>query len=263
MYDLAIVGGGKMGSAIANGLVRSKFSDEFSILIVERDASAREELSSRLPEISISDSIEISKSYMVATKPDAAFSVIEALSESSSDFLLLSIVAGLSIASMRDAAGNSSRIIRAMPNTPAQIGKGVTALASSPDVTVDDIDFANRIFQSIGTSLWVPEEKFDAVTAVSGSGPAYFFLIAEAMVDAGVELGLSAEVAMLLVRETMLGSGALLSTNPDTRRLRLDVSSPGGTTIAATQAMQRAGIRSAISEGIRAAAQRSRDLSKR
>lgn len=252
-----------MGGAIAGGLVSSDFVSKRSILIVEREEILRSELSAKFPHVAVSDNIDAAESYMIATKPDAALGVIEAVRERSSDFLLISIVAGLSISAMRDVAGDSIRIVRAMPNTPAQIGKGVTALAASSTVTKSDIEFVDAIFDSVGTSLWISEDKFDAVTAVSGSGPAYFFLIVEAMVDAGVELGLTAEVAMQLVSATMLGSGELLTLNPDTRRLRLDVSSPGGTTIAATQAMQKAGLRSAIAEGIRAAAQRSRDMSKR
>ncbi len=252
-----------MGGAIAAGLVKAGFATSRSILIVEREEDLRQKLSDTLPLVSISATIESSKSYMVATKPDVARGVIEAISETSEDFLLISIVAGLSIAAMRDIAGDSVRIVRAMPNTPAQIGKGITALAASPTITHDDVAFANEIFDSVGQRLWLPENKFDAVTALSGSGPAYFFLIVEAMVDAGVELGLTAEIATQLVRETMLGSGALLIDNSDTRRLRLNVSSPGGTTIVATQAMQKAGLRNAISEGIKAAAHKSKEMSKR
>ncbi|MDA8025073.1 MAG: pyrroline-5-carboxylate reductase [Actinomycetota bacterium] len=263
MYDIAIIGGGKMGGAIASGLVAAGFTSDRSILIVEREEMLRQKLAETLASVSVSSSIEASKSYMVATKPGAALGVIESISESSNDFLLISIVAGLSIAAMRDIAGDSVRIVRAMPNTPAQIGKGVTALASSPSVTKDDVIFTEEIFDAVGQRIWLSEDKFDAVTALSGSGPAYFFLIVESMVDAGIELGLSAEVATQLVCETMLGAGALLNLNPDTRRLRLDVSSPGGTTIAATQAMQKAGIRNAIAEGVRAAAQRSKEMSKR
>ncbi len=202
---------------------------------------------------------------VLAVKPQVAPNLLPDFSRFAGSALFVSIMAGQTIGGMTHAigGGGSVRIIRAMPNTPAAIGHGITVACSGPGVSAEDRQVADRLLRSVGEVAWTEAEAdMDAVTAVSGSGPAYVFLLAEAMEQAALEQGLTPDLARLLARQTVAGAGALLAaTDVDAAELRRGVTSPAGTTAAALgvlmadDAMQRL-----VSRAIQAAADRSRVL---
>jgi pyrroline-5-carboxylate reductase len=174
---------------------------------------------------------------------------------------LVSIVAGLRTSKIEETIGGNASVVRAMPNTPARVGKGVTALAPGSAAVDATKDLAAAVFSAVGPVVWLSEEQLDAVTALSGSGPAYVFLLAEAIVDAGVHLGLPADVAATLAFETIEGAGRMLTqTGIDPATLRAQVTSKGGTTEAAIAVFEDAGLRKIVAEAMTAAQRRSREL---
>jgi pyrroline-5-carboxylate reductase len=176
---------------------------------------------------------------------------------------LLSIAAGVTIATLEDALGGpeSVRVVRAMPNTAALVGAGAAAIAPGRDVTDDDLDWAEGILGAVGAVVRVPEKLLDAVTGLSGSGPAYVFLVVEALVEAGVLVGLPRDVSERLTIQTLLGSARLLAETGQTApALRAAVTSPGGTTAAGLRALERAGVRAAFMEAVAAATTRAREM---
>jgi pyrroline-5-carboxylate reductase len=173
---------------------------------------------------------------------------------------VLSIAAGVSIARLQAAAGSGVSVVRSMPNTPALVGQGAAAIAGGSSTTDDDLMWAESILGAVGTVVRVPEHQLDAVTGLAGSGPAYVFLIAEALIDAGVLAGLSRQVSEALVTQLLVGSAALLADRGDPAQLRAMVTSPGGTTAAGLRLLEEHGVRSAMLEAVMAATARSREL---
>jgi len=152
-------------------------------------------------------------------------------------------------------------VVRAMPNTPALVGAGAAAIAPGTHATSDDVDWAASILRAVGTVVVVPEKLLDAVTGLSGSGPAYVFLVAEALIDAGVLAGLPRDTSVALATQTLLGAARLLTETADgPEALRAAVTSPGGTTAAGLRALESAGVRAAFLDAVMAATQRSKDL---
>jgi pyrroline-5-carboxylate reductase len=191
-----------------------------------------------------------------STVPAAARAVAEAGARR-----VLSVAAGVTTASIEAAAGQALSVVRAMPNTPALIGAGAAAI--SPGSTADDEDmaWAEEILGAVGVVVRVPETALDAVTGLSGSGPAYVFLVAEAMVEAGVLAGLARDIAETLTFQTLLGASRLLANGGSTpAALRASVTSPGGTTAAGLRELERRGVRAAFLDAVAAAAERSREL---
>jgi pyrroline-5-carboxylate reductase len=175
--------------------------------------------------------------------------------------LVLSIAAGIPISVIESQLAKGTRVIRAMPNTPALVEAGATGLAAGSRATADDMALAERVFRCVGVTVTVEEPLLDAVTGLSGSGPAYIFVIVEALTDAGVEMGLSRQAAHTLAVQTALGSAKLLvETGEHPARLKDNVASPGGTTIAGLQALEAGGLRKALSDAVRAATLRSQAL---
>ena len=173
---------------------------------------------------------------------------------------ILSIAAGVTIRRLEEAAGADVAIVRAMPNTPALIGQGASAIAGGQRATEDDLVWAEGILGAVGTVERVGEAQLDAVTALSGSGPAYVFLVAEALIDAAVAAGLARPVATRLTTQLLVGSSALLAERGDPATLRAMVTSPGGTTAAGLAALEAHAVRAAFIEAIRAATARSIEL---
>ncbi len=248
-----------MGSALIGGLINSGW-DPAIITVVEISADRRAELRRLFPEIAVIETPESCESAVIAVKPPAAIEAcVSAVAAGARR--IVSIVAGISISALQGASGNSVAIVRAMPNTPALVGKGACAISSSANCLESDIAWAEDILGSVGTVVRVPESQLDAVTAVSGSGPAYVFLLAEALISEAVSQGLAPEVADGLVRQLFVGSAALLSASPETPAvLRARVTSPNGTTWAAIEALEQAGFRQAIAAAISAAVRRSREM---
>jgi pyrroline-5-carboxylate reductase len=229
------------------------------LAIVDLSAEAREELASRFPGAPVSESCVAADSAVLAVKPADGEAAAKAMVAAGTR-RVLSIMAGVTIATLQDWCGDIP-VLRAMPNIPAVLGAGASALAGGESVTEPDFDWAEAVLSSFGVVARVPEKMLDAVTGLSGSGPAYLFLIAEAMVEAGVEQGLPRDVSRLLVVETLLGSARLLSeTGEPAEVLRAQVTSPGGTTAAGLQVLEAHRLRAVLIEAVAAAANRSREL---
>jgi pyrroline-5-carboxylate reductase len=259
MHTLELLGGGKMGEALLGGLLRAGAVEPAEVVVVERVPERRAELAARHG-VEVCDHPVAAESVIVATKPDDVPAALEALSGTGVR-RVLSIAAGVSIASMEARLDPGVAVVRSMPNTPSLVGLGAAAIAGGASATDPDLDWAASVLGAVGTVVRVAEGDLDAVTAVSGSGPAYVFLVAEALIAAGVGAGLAPEVADALVRQTLLGAATLLvDSGEDPAALRAAVTSPGGTTQAALAVLARRDVPGAFADAVAAAAERSREL---
>jgi pyrroline-5-carboxylate reductase len=263
---LQIVGGGKMGEALLAGLLRAGW-EPGGIAVVEAMTPRREELAGAHPEVGVLDAPASADGVILAVKPadvDTACAAIGAAGARR----LLSIAAGCTIARLEAAlagagagGGGDVRVIRAMPNTPALVGQGASAIAPGTAADDDDLAWAESILGAVGQVVRVPEKLLDAVTGLSGSGPAYVFLVAEALIEAGVLVGLPRDTAVTLTVQTLLGSATLLAESDDgPETLRAAVTSPGGTTAAGLSALEHAGVRAALLDAVVAATERAHQL---
>jgi pyrroline-5-carboxylate reductase len=256
---LMIVGGGRMGTALLTGLIAGGWAPADQVVVSEADPRRREALAADHPGVVVVDA-PVAADAVLAVKPDVAEAVVHTLAASGTR-RVLSIVAGLSSARLEAALGPEGVVVRAMPNTPSLIGAGVAALSGGSAATSADLDWAESILGSVGTVVRLPERQLDAVTGVSGSGPAYVFLVAEAMIEAGVTAGLTREVSHQLVVGTLLGASRMMAeTGEDPGELRAAVTSPGGTTAAALRTLEFKAVRSAFIEAVAAATERSRQM---
>jgi pyrroline-5-carboxylate reductase len=252
---LLIVGGGRMGEALLGGLLAAGWND---LGVVEKIGDRRAALASRFPGVEVLADIAPTDGAVIAVKPNDVRDACAALAGTKR---VLSIAAGVPIATLEDALGAGTAVVRAMPNTPALVGAGAAAIAGGTSAQDADLAWAEGILGAVGVVVRVPEHLLDAVTGLSGSGPAYVFLLAEALVDAGVLAGLPRDVSATLAIQTILGSARLLAESGDSAEvLRAAVTSPGGTTAAGLRVLEAAGLRSAILEAVSAAAERSREL---
>jgi pyrroline-5-carboxylate reductase len=257
---LVVVGGGRMGRAFLGGLLRSGWAAPGELGVVEPQASARAELVEHYPGVVVSEEVIPAESAVLAVKPVDAQAGCRTVAGSGCR-RVLSIVAGLRLAQLESWLGRDVVVLRAMPNTPVLLGSGASALAGGSSVTESDLTWAEGVLLSLGVVARFPEYQLDAVTGLSGSGPAYLFLLAEAMVEAGVNAGLEREVSRLFTVQTLIGSARLLHESGDSPELlRAAVTSPGGTTAAALRVLEAHGFRSAVIEAVAAAASRSREL---
>jgi len=258
MSKLQLLGGGQMGGALlAQGKVAAG-----ECTICEVRAEAHEALRERFPGVGVVSSPVPSEAVVVAVKPGDVEVACRALA-AAPPRRLLSIAAGVTTETLEGYLGSSVAVVRAMPNTPARIGAGATAIAAGASAAEADLDWAEEVLQAVGIVVRLPEHQLDAVTGLSGSGPAYVFLVAEALVEAGVLAGLGREAARLLANQTLLGAARLLSeSGQSAEQLRAEVTSPGGTTAAALQVFERAGLRAAFLDAVVAATARSRELSR-
>jgi len=264
-YELAIVGGGNMGTALLGGLIARGAADPSDVVIVEPSEARRAVLANEFPDIDVAAEPVSCRSAVIAVKPQYVADVVaEVVAEGARR--LLSIAAGVAtdtIAAAADAANPASEavsVLRAMPNTPALVGEGVTALCAAVGTPDSDVVWAEQILAGVGLVLRVDESQLDAVTGLTGSGPAYVFLIAEALVDAGVLAGLPRQLAEPMVSQLLVGSAKLLADRGDAAGLRAMVTSPGGTTAAGLRVLEEHAVRSAVIEAVQAAAERSRQL---
>jgi pyrroline-5-carboxylate reductase len=261
---LALLGGGRMGEALARGLVEAGWDAE-AIAIAEIDSDRRHVLEEQLPSVRIVPSPAWATAdadiVVVAVKPADVPAALEACATSLPEgALVVSIAAGVQLATIEAAVG-ARPVVRAMPNTGALVGKGAAAIAAGTHAGEPDLALAERVLGAVGTVERVPEEHLDAVTGLSGSGPAYVFLLAEALTEAGVLVGLPRPTADALVRQTLLGAATLLAETGETpEALRAAVTSPGGTTAAGLQALEAHGVRAAVLDAVAAATARSREL---
>jgi pyrroline-5-carboxylate reductase len=249
-----------MAEALLTGLLRQGVCDAEQIAVVELDPSRRAELEELFPQVSIASEPSACEGLVLATKPADALGAL-GRAASSGVGRVLSIAAGVSLHRLEGAAGHGVAVVRAMPNTPALVGWGASAICGGEAVAESDMDWAAGLLGAVGTVERVPEKLMDAVTGLSGSGPAYVFLVAEALTEAGVSIGLPRDVATRLTEQTLLGSAHLLAEGDSTpAELRAAVTSPGGTTAAGLAALERNAVRAALAEAVAEAARRSAEL---
>jgi pyrroline-5-carboxylate reductase len=257
---LLLVGGGKMGSALVGGLLDAGWASPDELVVSEVDAGQRARLEEAHPGLTVVGGPVEAVDVLLAVKPDVAEPVLLTLAANGAR-RVLSIVAGVPTARLEAVMPPGSVVVRAMPNTPALIGAGVAGLSGGMAATSADLDWAEGILAAVGTVVRLPERQLDAVTGISGSGPAYVFLVAEALVEAGVTAGLPRDVSRQLVVGTLLGSARMLDeTGAEPAELRAAVTSPGGTTAAAVRTLEFKAVRSAFIEAVAAAVERSRQL---
>lgn len=256
MAEVLIVGGGKMGEALLGGLLAAG-RDADSMAVVEPIPERRDELAAMFG-VRALDAPEESSGVILATKPDMIPAAADAVAAVGVD-RVLSVAAGVTLTTLAASFG-STPTIRAMPNTPALVRRGAAAVSGNAAAGPEDLQWAEDILGSVGIVVRTSERLLDAVTGLSGSGPAYVFLVAEAMIDAGVLVGLSRQVATDLTVQTLLGASTLLEQGRPPAELRADVTSPGGTTAAGLRELERAGVRAAFAAAIEAAMRRSEDL---
>lgn len=264
--DLAVLGGGNMGRALIGGLLRQGTRPE-RITVAERAPAAREALQRDFGLTAtqdVSQAVQRASVIVVAVKPQDLSDVLAPLAGALAHKrpLVLSVAAGVRIAALRHWCGPDVPVMRAMPNRPALVGAGVTGLYAPTQTSPAHVALAERVMRSVGEVVKVEtEEALDVVTALSGSGPAYFFLLAELMAQAGMDLGLSAQAAQVLSAATLHGAGLLAhGGSADLAQLRAQVTSKGGTTEAALRAFETAGLRQIVAHAMEAAAERSREL---
>jgi pyrroline-5-carboxylate reductase len=285
MARIAIIGGGSMGEALLSGLLRA--GRQVKDMVVAEKAPDRAKYLSETYSVLVTttaDAVDTATYVIVAVKPADVESVIGEIADAAAkaeseapEQVFVTVAAGVTTAYYENKLPAGSPVIRVMPNAPVVVGGGVSALARGRFATPDQLKAVSAIFDAVGGVLSVPESQLDAVTAVSGSGPAYFFLMVEALVDAGVAAGLSRSVATDLVVHTMAGSAAMLlerldeaqpagdaamGTAMDTTaaQLRATVTSPGGTTAAGLRELERGGLRAAVAAAVDAAKRRSEQL---
>lgn len=267
MTRIAVIGGGRIGEALLSGLLQSGFATK-DLVVAEKMPARAEELAREYAirvTASTADAAEGADVLVVAVKPGDVDAVIADIAsadlDNENEQLLVSLAAGIPTTKYENKLSAGFPVVRVMPNTPMLVGQGASVLAAGRHVKPDHLDLVREVLGSVGTVSVVPESQIDAVTAVSGSGPAYFFLVAEAMIDAGVALGLGRAVATELVVQTMTGSAAMLQQSGESvTELRAAVTSPGGTTAAAIRELERGGLRTAFYEALEAARQRSAQL---
>jgi pyrroline-5-carboxylate reductase len=262
MERIAIIGGGRIGEALLSGLLSSGWTD---IVVTSRRAERVEELRARHgveATTSNGDAIRGAALVVLAVKPQD----IEALLADIGSLLtaeqtVLSVAAAIPTAYIEARVGDSVPVVRAMPNAPSTVHEGMAGIAPGAHAGEAQLALAEEVLRHLGNVVRVPEPAMDAVTAVSGSGPAYFALLAEAMIEAGILLGLSREISTTLVVQTMLGTAKQLrDEGMHPVELRESVTSPGGTTIAAIRELEQAGVRAAFLNAIQAAMTRAREL---
>ncbi|MHB9035375.1 MAG: pyrroline-5-carboxylate reductase [Armatimonadota bacterium] len=262
---LAIIGAGAMGSAFAKGVISAGLVQPERVTMTDVDKA-------RLDYVAGEWGVNVSQSHanamansdivLLGVKPGVLLDILPELSEAVREgHLIISIAAGVRLESIESTLPRGTAVIRAMPNTPCQIGMGAIGFSRGRSVNDEQVAIAKQLFDAVGLSFEVPEKLLNAVTGLSGSGPAYVYVMIEALSDAGVRVGLPRNVALALAAQTVLGSAKMvLETGEHPMRLKDQVTSPGGTTIAGIDALDRFGFRTALMEAVKAATKRSEEL---
>ncbi len=263
---IAIIGSGNMGKALVSGLIASGSSKPKSITCTDVRESRLDEINKEYGVLTTVDNIgavEASDIIVYAVKPQIIASVLkETAQKLDMSKLVISIAAGVPMAAIESCLNKDLRLIRVMPNIPAAVKEAASAIAAGGHATQEDVDLAMQIFNSVGKCIFLKENYLmDAVTGLSGSGPAYIFLIVDALADAGVKMGLAREEALFLSTQTVLGASKLLmETREHPGQLKDRVTSPGGTAIAGLATLEEGGLRTTLIHAVEAATNRSKEL---
>ncbi len=261
---LGFVGSGKMATALVQGAADSGVFPRADILVSDAVPGVAEKLATTAQVTAVASNAELvaqAEVLVLCVKPNDALAALRSLGAAAADKLIISIVAGLPVAALQGAAGSTARVVRVMPNTPALVHRGAAAYALGPNATEADAALTERLFGAVGVIVRVKEELLDVVTGLSGSGPAYVYLVIEAMSDAGVLMGLPRDLALKLAAQTVVGAAQMVvETGRHPAALRDEVTSPGGTTIAGLEALEAGAVRSAFYSAVRAATERARVL---
>jgi pyrroline-5-carboxylate reductase len=262
---IGFIGGGNMGEALIRGLLGANLVPAELIAATDVRAERTAQLGRQFGITAHGDNGRLvgeADVVILAVKPQIMASVLREIAPIvTARHLLISIAAGVATATIRAALGKDARVIRVMPNTPALVLQGAAAIARGPGLGPDDLTIAEEIFGAVGRAVVLDEDLMDAVTGLSGSGPAYVAIVIEALADGGVKMGLDRATAMTLATQTVLGAAQLLSeTGMHPGALKDMVSSPGGTTIAGIAALEEGGLRTTFIRAVERATQRSREL---
>lgn len=261
---IALIGGGRIGEALMGGLIAAG-REPGTVTVVEPAAERAAQLSGRYGVATVpgvAAAVAAADLVVIAVKPDVVPAVLPEIAAAlRPGALVASVAAGVRLARYEAALPAGTPVVRVMPNTPMLVGRAMSGISGGRDANADHLAAVTELMKSVGKAMVVPEAKLDAVTALSGSGPAYLFLVAEAMIDAGVDLGLTRAQATTLATETIAGAGALMvETSASPTQLRAEVTSPGGTTAAAIRELEKNGLRPAFYSATRACAERSAEL---
>lgn len=262
---IAFLGAGNMAEALIRGLLQNGKVPPQRLVATARRAERIQELGTKYGVRALNDNLKACREadvVMLCVKPQAMDKLLVEIAPAiDASRLVVSVAAGVPIAAIERTLGAGARIIRTMPNTPALVGQGACALARGEHATEDDVMVASAIFDAVGISTVVEEALLDAVTGLSGSGPAYVFLVIEALSDAGVKVGLPRYTALRLAAQTVLGSAQLLlQTQGHPGQLKDQVTSPGGTAIAGLHTLEAGGLRTTLINAVEAATRRAREL---
>ncbi|MBV9852555.1 MAG: pyrroline-5-carboxylate reductase [Armatimonadetes bacterium] len=265
---LAILGAGMMGGALARGLVHAGAMPAANIRLYDVVPSQAERVAAELGSEaqvapSVAEAVAGADLILLAVKPQVMLDAVSAITPSlHRSQITASIAPGITVAKLESILPDGIPVIRAMPNMPALVGMGMTALCRGTYANDADLELARALFSAVGETVAVEERLLDAVTGLSGSGPAYVYLIIEALTDGGVRVGLPRETARHLAAQTVLGAAQVVLTSDEhPAQLKDSVTTPGGTTIAALSVLERAGIRAALMDAVEASANRSKELS--
>ena len=267
MTKIGVIGGGKIGEALIGGLVSGK-TQASDVHVVDPSAGRLDQLKEKYgitPQAKGVDAVKDADLVFFCVKPydtlPAVENVADTLAANSTPTVVASMAAGITIDSLQGVVPEGTPVIRVMPNTPMLVGKGTVALARGTAVTDEQMNTTIELLSTVGWTGEVKESQMDAVTAISGSAPAYFFLMVESMIDAGVQLGLTRELATELASSTALGAATMMAEGDDDPvTLRANVSSPGGSTVAAIRSFEESGLRGAVYRAMDACATRSNEL---
>ena len=262
--NLGIIGCGKMGSALVKGAIKENAIDGQKVMVIDLVPELAQKLSNDIGATvakTNDDLIKNADAILLCVKPQDMISLTDSFNKERSSKLFISIAAGIKIDDLEKSLKNDDRVIRVMPNTPAMIGQGASAQSKGKNATESDTEFVSKILNAVGISIEVPEKQLDAVTGLSGSGPAYIYTVIEALADGGVLVGLPKEKALTLAAKTVIGAAEMvMKSDEHPAKLRDQVASPGGTTIAGLAALESGKLRSTLIEAVKAATQRSEEL---
>jgi pyrroline-5-carboxylate reductase len=267
MLKLALLGCGKMGSALLRGVEKALGADQLTVFLSDVAPGAVTALAGELACAKSTgaalDMAAAAEVVLLAVKPGDIQALCQELRQLPGRRLYVSIAAGVTLAQLESVLGSEQAVIRVMPNTPALVSTGAAAFARGTHATAADAALARQLFQAVGTVDEVSEKLLDAVTGLSGSGPAYIYTVIEALADAGVLMGLPRQTALTLAAQTTAGAARMvLETGKHPAALRDEVTSPGGTTIAGLEQLEANGLRHALIQAVRKATERSQELGK-